>query len=385
MRFHILGLGPIGSLLSLHLRRIIPESHPITLIHKSQSQARKALQRGGSIHVETNGQVTTANGFKSQVFEDIPEKSTSTPSGPDTAIESLFVTTKAHQTLPAVRRLLPRLSQHSTIVLLQNGMGVYEELVQQIFKNPAKRPHFILASNTHGAFLKTYHHVVHSGIGSIEFAILPDPTGRDFELSNAPNAHERRLRIADITTSDDTQFHHYQSLRNTVAALTLLRPLNISWKPISEVGLAIQRKLVVNAVINPLTALMGCRNGDIFTSPAAQHLCRKVCREAADAYAAQIMSRIRTSGITTKTEHDHVPSEFLCESLQTEVLRVAEITKDNVSSMLADIRKGRGTEIDYINGYLLKLGATYHVNMPVNATLVNLVQMRSAIPLDQML
>ncbi|GLB35874.1 putative ketopantoate reductase PanE/ApbA C terminal [Lyophyllum shimeji] len=401
MRFHILGLGPIGSLVAYHLRRALPRDHSITLIHRTQSQANAALARGGAIHIEQQGVVTTAAGFRSEVFEGIDPSAKSPRSREETKksggpedIESLFITTKAHQTVPAVQRLLPRLSPNTTIVLLQNGMGVYEELVHDIFRNPEQRPHFILASNTHGAFRK-HTDFVHAGVGEICFGIVPDPGGRSFEAGFEDPAiprFERRPRLSDITpVTDDPAHARYSSLRGTVAALLLLEPLNVSWQPMSQIQTAMRRKLVANAVINPLTAIMGCRNGEVFTTNAAKRILQRVCQEASDAFAAQIKSDSRawlgtlaTEGVDTeRVTIERLPRSLTRPALEKEVLRVAQATRGNISSMLSDVRLGRSTEIDFMNGYLLKLGSTYRVEMPATAMLLNLVKMRSAIPIDQ--
>jgi len=59
-------------------------------------------------------------------------------------------------------------------------MGVYERLVEDVFRNPEQRPHFIVAANDHGAWNKDYFHTVHASIGSITFGIVADPRGRKF-------------------------------------------------------------------------------------------------------------------------------------------------------------------------------------------------------------
>lgn len=403
MRFHILGLGPIGSLLSHHLRRTLPQIHPITLIHKNEGQANAARANGCAIRVEINGIVTSTDGFVSEAFNaptvirrNSQDSQQTIGTGQD-KIESLFITTKAHQTVPAIRRLLPRLSPNSTIVLLQNGMGVYEELTHDIFRNPDQRPHFILASNTHGAFRKDTYDIVHAGVGEIRFGIVPDPSGRDFEVGFEDQAvprGERAPRLSDISdTAQDLSHEKYKSLRGTVAAMLLLEGLNVSWKPMSDVETTMRQKLVVNAVINPLTALMGCRNGDIFRTGASRRIAQRVCQEASYVFEAQLKADTKlwfdslasagmdTQGVPVK----RLPRKLTKSALEEEVFRVAQMTRGNVSSMLADIRTGRSTEVDFINGYLLKLGNTYRVQMPATAMLLNLVKMRSSIPLDQIL
>jgi 2-dehydropantoate 2-reductase len=395
MRFHVLGLGSIGSLLSHHLRRAIPTTHSVSLIHKTERQVKQALHQGGVIHVEIEGLLSTADGFQFENFISPPAQGQDGAKEVET-IESLFVTTKAHQTLRAIHRLIPRLSKNSTIVLLQNGMGIYEILVNEVFRNPEQRPHFILASNTHGAFRKDTFHIVHAGQGAIDFGIVPDIAGRAYEsgfLDEAVPKFERNPRLSDITTPDDPSFERYKSLRSTVAAMLLLEPLNVSWRQIAYVQTAMRRKLVVNAVINPLTALMGCRNGDIFTTLSSHRITKRICQEASSAFKAQTEAQTKAwldTLVAQGIDADDVaigrlPWALTAPMLEREVLRVAGATKGNISSMLSDVRSGRTTEIDFINGYLLNLGSTYDIKMPATATLLNLVKMRSAIPLDQML
>ncbi|KAF9225473.1 2-dehydropantoate 2-reductase [Gyrodon lividus] len=413
MRFYILGIGPIGSLLAYHLRAALPRTHPITLIHKSVSQARTAANLGGAIAVENQGVVQTCDGYEMEVFEQgnhsgagIPFDSTLSKDGtknytppPESLrtdpIEALFVTTKAQNTTNAITRMLPRLTSSSTIVLLQNGMGIYEDLVQKVFRNPESRPHFVLASNTHGAWLKSPLHVVHAGIGDIEFGIVPGSRRRDFEASlsdaSKPN-HERELSLDDITRPGEASYERYRSLRHTVAVLSSLDALGCNWKSMSDVQLAMRKKLVVNAVVNPLTAILGCRNGALFRDEASNRILRDVCSEAAAAFQAQLEadSQAWLDSLVPDVDRSQVPLGRMPRDLEAgalvqEVKRVAQLTRGNISSTLTDIRKGRPTEITFLNGYLVRLGQQYGVPMPVNSTLVDLVNVRSAIPIDQML
>jgi 2-dehydropantoate 2-reductase len=405
MRFHVLGLGPIGSLLAHHLRKALPSPHSITLIHRTQVQSRLS-QAAGDIKVEYQGAVEAQRGFEYDVFETFETKPThNTPDRESLQdgerpkedvwpIESLFVTTKAQQTVPAIQRLLPRINSSSAIVLLQNGMGVYEQLLHDHFPNPNTRPHFILASNTHGAWLKsrTTPHVVHAGSGKITFGIVPDPLGRDYELGVRDESvpeYERKLNLADIANPPvDHSYARYLPLRNTVAALLAMDTLNTQWRTISEMQVEIRRKLVINSVVNPLTAIMGVRNGDIFGTRQSQQLVARVCREASAVFRAQMQAEAaKNQGKDERgAETVSLPFELHGAQLRQSCLDVAQNTAGNISSMLSDLLRGsRQSEIEYMNGYLLKLGKMYKVPMPATATLRELTRMRFAIPLDQRL
>jgi 2-dehydropantoate 2-reductase len=114
-------------------------------------------------------------------------------------------------------------------------------------------------------------------------------------------------------------------------------------------------KLIVNAVINPLTALCGCCNGMVL-SATLRPIVEGIVREAV---AVAI-----TEGVDVGFER----------SLDT-VLGVAQRTAKNNSSMLQDIRRGRKTEIDSINGYIVSLAAKRGIDVPMNRTLLSLVKM----------
>ena len=390
MHFHVLGLGPVGSLLAHNLRRILPYTHNVSLILKDPipTSTEKHI-----IKVDTFGSTTASEGYLLEGFENEEQR------GGGRArnlmqIQSLFVTLKAQHTVTVLKSLAYRLSANSTIVLMQNGMGMYEQLIRDVFRNPSQRPQFILASNTNGVFAIQPFHVVHAGLGSIDFGIIPDSKGRQYEAGLEDVSTPiplRRLRLSDITSPADVDSARYTSLRDTVAALLLLEPLSPSWKTYAELQLIMRRKLVVNAAINPLTAIMGCRNGQLARLPSGSNIIDKICWEASLVFAAEMMrdsklwlEDMNFRGVEMKdVTLPSLPRSLSASSLTEEVLRVAELTKNNVSSMLQDVRRGRYTEIDYINGYLINLGQELGVRTPFNTALKDLVKLRYTVPLDQ--
>jgi len=390
MHFHVLGLGPVGCLLAHNLRRILPPTYDISLILKTlPASSEKTF-----IKVDTFGATTTSDGYLSEEFQNARRQEETQEDFKQ--IQSLFVALKAQSTVPALQSLTNRLSANSTVVLMQNGMGIYEQLIRDVFRNPSQRPHFILASNTNGAFKKHPFHVIHAGLGTIDFGIVPDSKGREFEAGfdddSIPHS-QRRLRLSDITSSTDVESARYISLRGTVAALALLEPLSASWKTYANLQLIMRRKLAVNAVINPLTALMGCRNGQLTQLPSGSSIIQKICLEASLIFAAEMrrestlwLEGMHSRGVDTKdVTLPSLPKSLSPGCLEEEVFRVAQMTKSNVSSMLQDIRRGKLTEIDYINGHLIKLGRELGVRTPYNLALADLVKLRHSIPLDQML
>lgn len=386
MHIHVVGLGPVGCLLAYHLRQSLPTKHTIALVHKARKGFMDARLAGGTVTLETSGAPVTIGGFTHKLFDSQQEFTSEDALDPDDTgdlvhdngpIDSMILCTKAHGAVSTLQRLLPRLLPTSTIVLMQNGMGIYEYIVEKVFRNPEERPHFILGSINHGVRLKSHMHVVHGGFGDIKFGVVPDGRGRNFEAS-IPH-----LKLDDITpnTPDDVESARYLSLRNTIAALSSLQSLNAVWKPIYDIRMAMRRKVVVNSVINPLTALMDCRNGLIFKNNDGRQICHSVCWEASRAFHAQWLEELneaRASG--QDVGKPEFPIDLSAESLENLCLQVASNTAHNYSSMLADVRLGRRTEIHVLNGYLIGLGKRYRIPMNTTKVLFNLIRLRAAIP-----
>lgn len=146
------------------------------------------------------------------------------------------------------------------------------------------------------------------------------------------------------------------STRPQVEALAaLLQHAGLETHVMEDVAGLVWGKLVVNAAINPLTALLRCPNGALLDSAWARDLLRDAARETA-AVAAE-------RGIT-------LPYPDPVEQVEA----VARATAANQSSMLSDVLRGAPTEIDTINGAVVRDGIAAGIPTPVNATLHRLVR-----------
>lgn len=113
-------------------------------------------------------------------------------------------------------------------------------------------------------------------------------------------------------------------------------------------------KLAVNCAINPVTAILRERNSVVVRSPWAGR--------AAALAAREVEALARLLGVPLPRD----PVD--------EVLRVAEATGGNVSSMLSDIVSCRRTEIDHLNGYVVRRSRELGLEARANELLYNLVK-----------
>ncbi len=210
-------------------------------------------------------------------------------------VDAVLLSVKGYSTYTAAQSL-SELAGQPDIISLQNGMGNTELLLERF---PANR---LLAGATYqGAFEISPGNIVHSGGGTTYLAPL------DAAREAAAQQYAQLLDSCGIPCEAQPQ-----------------RQLDhILW-----------RKLLVNAAINPLSAIYRVRNGVLAANEQTRAEMEALVREGV------AIAQAKGIGISF-------------DEIWQAVLDTCEKTADNHSSMLADIERGRQTEIDIINGGLV--------------------------------
>lgn len=232
---------------------------------------------------------------------------------------AVLVLVKASATESAAKALAPHLAGNTLVVTLQNGLGNVEVLCSRL---PAAQVAAGITGN--GAISLGAGHI---RLGGTAETVLG-------ELEGGPSA-----RLEDLC----------------VILMKARFPTRVS----ENISGAIWTKLMVNVGLNPVSALTGLRNGRIAKDPEAFSIAAAAVREAAAVAAA--------AGIRLETDD---PVEHM--------RLVAEKVAANETSMLQDLRAGRMTEIEVMNGEIERRGKALGVPAPVNATLASLVRLRQA-------
>ena len=134
-----------------------------------------------------------------------------------------------------------------------------------------------------------------------------------------------------------------------------LRSSNFNLQIVDDAQSLIWGKLVINAAINPLTALLRIPNGELLARPLARKIMASLARETAEVAAA---------------EHVHLPFSNPVSAAED----VARKTARNISSMFQDVRRGAPTEIDAICGAVTKRAELHGINTPYNRACWQLVR-----------
>lgn len=228
----------------------------------------------------------------------------------------LLVTTKAGDAPGALAQIIDRLPEACPIVLFQNGLGSQQAVAARWPRRPV-----LAASTTEAANRPAPDRVIHAARGRTWIGALTD-------------------EAAGLTSSVICQLS-----RSGLEVHGEDRILERLWG-----------KLAVNAGINPFTAILDCRNGDILDAP--------LFLDNIDALCEELASLITAEGLPP-----HSPRE-----LRDDIERVARNTAANTSSMRGDFQSGRATEIDYINGYVARRSRELGLSAPVNQMLTERVK-----------
>jgi len=227
---------------------------------------------------------------------------------------------KSRDTEDAARQMAPQLAADAVVLSLQNGVDNVERIRLHI-KSP------VIAGLVYAAAeMPAPGSVRHTGGGSLVIGRLDGPGGGD---------------------------ESGQQLLNEIAAL--FTGAGISVKISGEIAAELWSKLVMNCAYNAISALTRSPYGRMVALPGI----RAIMRETVD----EVVEVARAKGI--RLPGDMVEAAF----------RLADAMPTTLSSTAQDILKGKRTEIDHLNGYVVREGETLGIPMPANRTLNALVKL----------
>ncbi|NQZ21109.1 MAG: 2-dehydropantoate 2-reductase [Colwellia sp.] len=223
----------------------------------------------------------------------------------------IIICVKSYQVKSALQSIHHLIADKAVIILTHNGLGTFEE-VNYLLKPKQCLLTLLL---TQGARKIADYHIEHTGMGNSDLGRI---------IGQLPPTKQHQL--VDYLQEGLSQVYWHENIQQA------------QW-----------RKLTINCVINPLTALKDIPNGDI-----NQHV-----------YQEKVRLLISEVVQVAAKEEVTLSKNSLLKLINT----VARNTENNTSSMRADIMAKRRTEIDYINGYVHRLGEKHQVATPNNTQL----------------
>jgi len=296
----IVGQGAIGLLWYRHLHQNCHKHANTSLLSSKNS-------------------ISNENHYTFTSFENINEEITLFHANDNVLAKADFILicVKSYQIHAAIERIHLKIKKSSSIVLCHNGLGTIDELKSTLLKSYDIYTLLIThgckkVQNTAGKW-----HIKHTGVGHSDLGVIHRENVKD-------NIHDENKRLLTALL--------HQALPEVFFSEDIKKK---QWL-----------KLIINCVINPITALNNIKNGEV-NLPIFQHSTKKLLEET--------ISIARQENLT-----------FTLDELLFQVKTVAKNTAQNSSSMRCDLLNRQRTEIDYINGYIHKLGLKHKIATPEN-------------------
>lgn len=227
----------------------------------------------------------------------------------------IIVAVKSYGTKDAVSNIKPLLGDNTLVLTLQNGLGNVE-----IISEVVGQERVLGGITNHGATLLGVGWVRHAGKGETVIGRL-----------------DGKIPV------------ELRSLRE------LFNKAGIETRISKDIKAFLWSKLIINVGINALTAITHLKNGKLIGFESS----RKILEDAVNE-AIRVAKKKRI--------------KLIYDDPLSKVEAVSEATANNISSMLQDILKKRRTEIDFINGAIVRHAQGIGIPVPVNAVLTNLVK-----------
>ncbi|USB34488.1 2-dehydropantoate 2-reductase [Paenibacillus sp. YPG26] len=319
MKVEIMGAGALGLMFGAAL---VAAGEDVRIWTRTAEQA-EALGRDGIRLIMSEGQEVFAPAGRFLVES---SRELDCQKIDRTNADWILVTTKQRHMDERLHRHLAVLRGEGTdIICFQNGVGHIERLSEALGGQ-----HILAALTTEGARKEGDCTVYRSGEGQTRLGL----TG----------IHEKAGLWLD-------------KAENLAVSLTMAGfPAVLS----NDIDKEIYRKLLINAAINPLTALLRIRNGELLASEERRALLIELIEETLDIY-------------------NHYGISYDAD-IKDQVFAVCRSTAHNMSSMLKDVLAGQVTEVNSINGQLVKMAHKKEIKVPAHERVWRLVSAMLAHP-----
>jgi 2-dehydropantoate 2-reductase len=315
MKITILGAGAMGSLFG---GLLADAGASVTLLDINQ-QHLDAIRHNG-LRLETDRRSSTVT----HLAACRPEQATEIP-------DLLMLFTKTHQIAPALTSARHLIGPATWLLTLQNGLGNVEAISAFV-----PRERILVGVTTIPADFLGPAHVVSHGGGQI------------------------RMGHATRSAQSDHPGHRpFNGCCMLCQAIDLLNRAGLHAVADPNVWAAVWEKVAFNAAFNALCAATGCTVEQIELVPSGPTMALAVVAEA--------IAVARASG---------VPADL--ERTQSMVLHSFKTHAGHQPSMLQDILAGRRTEIDSINGAIVRAAQAHNVPVPHTEMLWTLVSLIDA-------
>lgn len=265
-------------------------------------------------------------------------------------IEQLVVTLPCGVTKPALENIMHRIDSRTTICLVQDGLGVVEQLNNTLFPDPTTRPCYILGHTTAslGYNKKQF------------FSAILRKQGKMYL-----HAVERGLDLPSIVKFHPPVQHRSRSTQ-FLRTLVTTPGLNAGGFGLENFLMKKLPAMVFSSIIEPMAIVLDTTYDQVLLNKSAIVLADELLEELFNV----IMSLPELTNSSKVVEHCGL------DALRKKTLNRLVEKGVSQSQMLSRVRAGQWVDIDYLNGYFVRRGKELGIRTPQNEMVVDVVKAR---------
>ena len=307
----VAGLGALGTVFATLLKEAGHQVHALTREKYLPALADRRLQVTGI----WGGHEAVLDGIHGSIE---PLRNIS--------FDLIILTVKSYDTVAAIEQVKPLVGKGTFVIVAQNGYGNYESVAAAVGKERA-----LLARVIFGVKLPAP--------GRAEVTVIADD-----------------VRIG--------QPDHAVDPERVKAIAAAINAAGIPTAYAGNVGAILWDKILYNAALNPLGAVLECTYGQLAEHAETRQIMDRIIEEVF------LVAQAYNMPLNWKTA-DEYKAHFYT--------RLVPPTARHFPSMYYDVRSGKRLEIDALNGAVVRLAAEKGISVPVNGTITALIKAKEAL------
>ncbi|KAK0668127.1 hypothetical protein QBC41DRAFT_365696 [Cercophora samala] len=353
---HVMGLDPVGRYIT-HILASCDHIPPVRYVMHTPGVHNFFKEAGRNLTLYRGDEMITTNRIVAVNFNEGGDYTSPKRYALPGLISNLIITTPASDVVRILEPIKHRLDHRSTIVLINDGLGVVEDLIKTYYPTAITRPTFIL-----GQFTGKLGHT------GEQFSVKEVELGR-LRMSIYP----QQIQQSGIRIVRHPPVEHTLKPTRLLRTLTMIPGLRAAGFPMDDFFKKALPTIVFRSIVDPLTVVLDSTYDKLPNN----------------AYARLVMDQLLSElcEVVSRLPEVRGSPEFsrwaITQRLRKEIYHKLVRQQTSSSRMRSNVARGWDTDIDYQTGYFVERGRQLGLRVESLNSLIAEVKAKQKIQLDR--